>query len=271
MASITYRIVSRWRKSLDWFRGLVHVHITLRWYVLLHRPIPDIALFQRRVPFIERREYSQNGEDGIIHAIFAKIGTTKRYFVEFGAEDGLQCNTRYLSKHFGWKGLLMDGGYQNASLNLYQEFITAENIEELFQKHEVPERFDLLSIDIDGNDYWVWKAITRWHPRVVIVEYNACIPALPPVTIPYKADFAWDKTDYYGASLGALHKLGVAKGYTLIGTDKNGVNAFFVLDELVDGNFVRQPLEQLYHSAAFKGKPGLQHPRDPQNRPWVEV
>jgi len=239
--------------------------------VWLRRPIRDITVFQRHISFIERPEYSQNGEDGIIHAIFAKIGSTNRFFVEFGVEDGVECNTRYLSKHHSWRGLLMDGSNENESLNLHKEFITAENIESLFEKYDVPNKFDLLSIDIDGNDYWVWKAIIHWQPRVVVIEYNACIPALPSVTMPYKSDFMWDKTDYYGVSLGALEKLGKEKGYTLIGTDRNGVNAFFVLNEFMEGNFIAQPLEKLYHPAAFKGKPGNAHPKDKQDRPWVRV
>lgn len=228
-------------------------------------------MFARRIAFIERREYSQNGEDGIIHAIFAKIGTTNKYFVEFGVEDGIESNARYLWKYKGWKGLMMDGSHENATINLQQEFITAENIEELFAKHNVPKEFDLLSIDIDGNDYWVWKAITHYHPRVVILEYNAHIPSTESKTIPYKADFAWDGTDYYGASLLALSTLGKQKGYTLIGTDPNGVNAFFVQQELLKGNFVPPPIEELFHSPAFKGKKGKSHPADPQNRPWQEI
>ncbi|MAE81201.1 MAG: hypothetical protein CMB80_00590 [Flammeovirgaceae bacterium] len=223
------------------------------------------------MPFIERREYSQNGEDGIINSIFTMIGTTNKYYVEFGVEDGIESNTRYLFKHRGWKGLLMDGSHENDSLNLHKEFITAENIEELFAKHDVPKELDLLSIDIDGNDYWVWKAITNYHPRVVIMEYNAHIDPTISKTIPYKSDFCWDKTDYYGASLLALQKLGQQKGYVLLGTDCNGVNAFFVQQELVPGNFDPPNIEKLFHPPAFKGKKGNGHPADIKNRPWVTI
>jgi hypothetical protein len=82
----------------------------------------------------ERRVYSQNGEDGILQAIFARAGTTNRYFVEFGAEDGLQCNTRYLADHQGWRGLLLDARYDNPARALHREFVTAENINFLFTK-----------------------------------------------------------------------------------------------------------------------------------------
>ncbi|MDO8468820.1 MAG: hypothetical protein Q7S29_03635 [Candidatus Peribacter sp.] len=265
------RIRKRARKSFDWLKGWFHAHVTLKWLCWTHQPLRDLALFQRRIPFIERREYSQNGEDGIIAAIFAKIGTTNRSFVEFGVEDGLQCNCRYLLKHKGWKGLLMDGGKWPDENGVRQEFVTAENIELLLQKYGVPPEFDLLSIDIDGNDYWVWKAITHFHPRVVIMEYNANKGPDASVTIPYDSAFRWDGSDYQGASLRALEKLGREKGYTLVATDRCGVNAFFVSAPLVPGNFSPPSFAQIFHPAAYKGIPGKGHPADPKGRPWVTI
>jgi len=205
----------------------------------------------------------------MIHAIFSTIGTTNKYFVEFGVEDGKECNTRALAKQ-GWKGLLMDGGNENHTINLQKEFITAENIEELFTKNAVPQELDLLSIDIDGNDYWVWDAIKNYAPRVVIAEYNACIPYTPAVTIPYKTDFMWDKTDYYGASLSALVQLGTEKGYTLIATDSRGVNAFFVQDAIAHRHFVIIPPKDLYRNAKTPGCFGG-HPVDTLHREWVSL
>lgn len=251
--------------------GFFHAYVTLPIHRVFRIPIGNLNTFERRIAFIERTEYSQNGEDGIINAIFGMIGTTNNYFVEFGAEDGMQCNTRYLSKYKGWKGLLMDGA-DRPGTDVKQEFITAENINQLFAKYNVPNEFDLLSIDIDGNDYWVWKAIdSRYTPRVVIMEYNACIPYAPPVTIPYDASFSWDKTTYYGASLSAMESLGKSRGYALVATDRNGVNAFFVRNDLVSGNFVQRSGQELYHPAAFKGVQGKAHPPDTKNRPWVTV
>ncbi len=327
----------------------------LTWLCWTKKPIRNLSVFARRIPFIERREYSQNGEDGIIAAIFAKIGTTNKYCVEFGVEDGLQCNCRYLLKHKSWKGLLMDGGEwpttvqtqqqdnqqqtetnstqhteweraaggeeegpvprpcaeragptrraealdarrggtgpggagvgapvfslhlcndkggKNHCLGVHREFITAENIEPLFQKYGVPPEFDLLSIDIDGNDYWVWKAIEQFRPRVVVIEYNANKGPDASVTIPYDPAFRWDKSDYQGASLRALEKLGKEKGYTLVATDPCGVNAFFVLNSLVPGNFAPPPFAQIFHSPAYKGIPGKGHPADSLARPWVTI
>ena len=103
------------------------------------------------------------------------------------------------------------------------------------------------------------------------MEYNACFPWEESKTIPYQPSFAWDKTDYYGATLQALVQLGETKGYTLIATDVNGVNAFFVRNELLPGNLAPLPPERLYHPAAFKGKTGNKHPADMQKRQWVIV
>lgn len=269
---ILYRIRRRIQKTLQWLTGFIMVSIVLSIHKVLRIPIGRVSHFQRRVPLIERKEYSQNGEDGCIQAIFAMIGTTNKYYVEFGVENGIECNTRYLMKHKGWKGLLMDGGFTNEELNLQQEFITAENIEELFAKHGVPQEFDLLSIDIDGNDYWVWKAISHYSPRVVIMEYNACIPYEPAVTVSYDPEFSWDKTDYYGASLGAMVQLASQKGYTLIDTDRHGVNAFFVRSDLAKAFRIIAP-QKLYRAAMFKGKTGNagRHKSDPLNRSWENV
>ena len=269
--SLVFRLRKRVRKSLDWLRGWFHAHITLHFLRWTGRPIGNLSLFQRRIPFIERHEFSQNGEDGMIAAIFAMIGTTNKYCVEFGVEDGLECNCRYLLKHQGWTGLLMDGQEWPVENGVKREFITAENIEELFAKYAVPQAFDLLSIDIDGNDYWVWKAITHFRPRVVIMEYNANKGPDLSVTVPYNASFLWDKTDYQGASLRALENLGREKGYVLIGTDRCGVNAFFVLQELVPGHFAPPPFPQIFHRPAYKGIPGKGHAADTLGRPWVTV
>lgn len=269
--SFVLRIQKRLHKSLEWLRGWFRAAFILPFHALFHRPIRDISKFQRRIPFIERHEYSQNGEDGIIAAIVAMVGTTNKFYVEFGVEDGIESNTRYLWKHKGWKGLLMDNVNENLAMNLQKEFITAENIETLFAKHHVPKEFDLLSIDIDGNDYWIWKAIKNYRPRIVVMEYNAHIPPHEAKTIPYNPNFQWDKTDYYGVSLGALRILGKEKGYTLLGTDRHGVNSFFVLDELVPGNFNPPAWPATFHPPAFKGKTGNRHPHDPKIRPWVEI
>lgn len=259
---IMYRIKRRAQKTTQWIAGIAHWYITVPLYKLTKKRIQNLNLFERRIT-------SQNWEDGMIHALFSLIGTTNKFYIEFGAEDGTECNTRQLRKS-GWKGLLMDGSNTNPAISLQQEFITAENIEDLFAKYNVPKHFDLLSIDIDGNDYWVWKAIEQYNPRVVIIEYNACIPYTPSVTIPYSAKFCWDKTDFYGASLSALVKIGSQKGYHLIATDSRGVNAFFVKKDIADKHFLVKNPEEIYRPAMFKGKLGG-HPKDTKGRKWITV
>lgn len=163
----------------------------------------------------EMRVYSQNGEDGILQYIFYKIGTTNKYFVEFGVEDGQECNTRYL-RELGWQGLWMDANYKNKLVK--KEFVTPNNIEHLFKKYAVPQKFDLLSIDVDSNDYWIWKAITKYRPRVVVIEYNS----------------AWKNKTDYGVSLATMVALGRKKGYRFVACDQKGINAFFVLEAGVE-------------------------------------
>src|SRR5262249_41502056 len=156
-----------------------------------------------------------------------------------GVGNGEQCNTAYLARH-GWTGLLMDvEAAPGARIPVHQERITAENVEALFGKYGVPPAFDLLSIDIDGNDYWGWKAITAFRPRVVVIEYNASVPPTESRTIAYDPTFRWEGTDYFGASLLALATLGQDKGYLLVGCDRSGTNAFFV-DAPLAPHFIRR-------------------------------
>lgn len=186
-------------------------------------------------------------------AIFTLIGETNQYFVEFGAGDGRECNSSYLLKR-GWKGVLMDGRtWEGLSQErVHQEFITAENINSLFEKYEVPCHFDLLSIDLDGNDYWIWKTISqRFRPRVVVVEYNANVDPTIPVSICYDPLFKWDGSSYYGASLGALKKLGESMGYELIGCESSGTNAFFVEKSLVKGHFLQRDVCEFYRAPIY--------------------
>lgn len=201
------------------------------------------------LPRYEMKVYSQHGEDGIFEAIFARIGTTKKYCVEFGIGTGKECNTRHLIECRGWTGLWMTGNEfpRHRKMEIRREFVTAENINTLFEKYGVPHEFDLLNIDIDGNDYWVWKNITAYRPRVVCMEYNAHIPPTQSRVIAYDPKFIWGRTDYYGASLLALAKLGQAKGYELIGCDSSGTNAFFVERSLA-GNFARKSVEEHYRA-----------------------
>lgn len=193
--------------------------------------------------------YSQNDEDGIIHEIFRRIGTQKRNFVEFGVENGLENNTLKLLLE-GWRGLWIEADRKSVEsmkrrfsdviadnrLAIRSAFITAENINELIETWGIGE-VDLLSIDIDGNDFYVWQAISVINPRLVVIECNTKFR--PPLSIvqPYNPQHIWRGTDYSGASLEALTRLGERLGYSLVGTNLIGLNAFFVRNDLVDDKF----------------------------------
>jgi hypothetical protein len=198
----------------------------------------------------EFKVFSQAGEDGIISEIFNRIGTTNKFFVEFGVGNGLENNSAYLLIK-GWQGYWIEGSSRfcqnirqsfedliaNKQLNLKNTFITAENIEDLFVEGNVPTELDLLSIDIDGNDYWVWQAITNYRPRVVILEYNAVYPPESSWVMQYNPSHQWKYSSYMGSSLKALEKLGHQKGYKLVGCSFSGVNAFFVREDLLAEHF----------------------------------
>lgn len=206
-------------------------------------PITDIQVFEWKV-------FSESGEDGILQGIFSKIGTTNKFCVEFGAGDGIGCNTGLLITKLGWKGLQMDVR-EDVMHWVKRETVTAENINELFSTYQVPKEFDLLSIDVDFNDYWIWKALAGYSPRVVVIEYNASIPAHESKASVYDPNGVWDGTNYFGGSLKAMDELGKQKGYTLIGCNKKGVNAFFVRNDIVTGNMVSKTLFELYQPPQY--------------------
>src|SRR6266705_1067179 len=195
--------------------------------------------------------YSQNDEDGIIQEIFRRIGAENRTFVEFGVAAGNECNSVKLLVE-GWRGLWIEANAESASrirqalapfladrrLTLIESLVTAENIDALIAAGGMRGEIDLLGIDIDYNDYWVWKAIEAVKPRVVVIEYNASLRPPLSVTIPYDPHGAWDGTNFYGASLEALVRLGAAKGYRIVGCSVAGVNAFFVRADLCGDCFL---------------------------------
>ncbi|WP_298551944.1 hypothetical protein [uncultured Parabacteroides sp.] len=204
--------------------------------------------------------YSQNDEDGIIQEIFNRIGISSKIFVEFGVGHGLENNTAYLLMQ-GWKGLWIEGSskfvkqikriykkpLENKQLILEHSFITKDNINELIGTHFNGE-IDLLSVDIDGNDYYVWKNITCINPRVVIAEYNAKFPPPCRFSIPYNENHIWDGSDLMGMSLQTATDLAESLGYQLVGTNLNGVNAFFVRKDLVNNLFAESSAAILYNA-----------------------
>jgi len=169
-------------------------------------------------------------------------------FVEFGVENYTESNTRYLLMKDNWAGLVIDGDTKNIdfiknedvywryNLKADTAFITRENINDLIRRNGISGEIGLLSVDIDGNDYWVWEALDIVSPSIVIVEYNARFGLKRAVTVPYDPSFvrttAHHSNIYYGASIAALCLLGKRKGYSLVGCNSAGNNAFFVREEL---------------------------------------
>lgn len=218
--------------------------------------------------------YSQNDEDGIINEIFKRIGTTNKKFIEFGLQDGLESNTHYLL-FYGWNGLWIEcdeDSYaqinkkfvrviQSGQLKVLKEFITKDNINELFSKAGFKGEIDLLSIDIDGNDYYVFDEISIVNPRVVIMEFNGKFSPDYEWVMPYNPEHIWDGTDKHGASLKALELLADRKGYQLVGTNINGCNAFFVRKDLTKDLFIEPATaENLFNPMRVNFKHKAGHP-----------
>jgi hypothetical protein len=195
------------------------------------------------------RVFSQWDDDGIIEWLVTRLPGIPESFVEFGVEDYLESNTRFLLRHRNWRGLVMDGStdnikkvrghrmYYQHDLHAVAAFIDRDNINRLLEQHGFAGEIGILSIDVDGNDYWIWQAIDEVSPWILIVEYNAVFGNTLPISIPYDASFdrrrAHSSMLYYGASVKALEYLGTNRGYALIGSNHAGNNAFFIRDDLL--------------------------------------
>jgi hypothetical protein len=225
----------------------------------------------------ELRVFSQNGEDGVLSEIFARIGDGQQFFVEFGTEDGLESNTRFLRQVRGWNGVYFESdptSYRSLLAKIgdqdrvraVQAAVTPENVEQLFEEAGVPEDLDLLSIDIDGQDYYVWQAIERFRPRVVLIEYNSGLPAGQRLVEPRNKG-PWDQTNFFGASIDALIALAATKGYRFVHAEMAGVNAFFVAEEHAGPFDGVEPLRRTPNYWWL----GLGHPTDPLGRPFDQV
>jgi len=192
----------------------------------------------------EFRAFSQFGDDGIIQMLIAQCPEIPHSFIEFGVESYQEANTRFLLQHDNWRGLVLDGSEESMAavrssdltwrhdLTCVSAFVTRENVNDLFASHGFVGSLGLLSIDIDGNDYWVWEAICSVEPTIVVVEYNSVFGNQRAVSIPYDPKFqraqAHHSNLYWGCSLRALELLGRKKGYDLVGSNSAGNNAYFV-------------------------------------------
>lgn len=237
--------------------------------------------------------YSADDVDGILLFVFAVIGTTNKKCVEICAGDGIQCNTANLIINHGWTGLLVDGNADsverarhyygiNRSTAIYpptivNSWVTRSNVNDLLENNGFAGPIDLLVIDMDGVDYWIWDALDVIKPRVVVAEYQDIIGADKALTVPYSDDFNARNfpttnglPNFGGASLLALAKLAASKGYRLVGRSRCGVDAIFVRSDLgVDHIPDKSVAECLDHPKSIRGRaerfPTVEH------LPWVEV
>jgi hypothetical protein len=217
----------------------------------------------------EFQVFSQFGEDGIIQYLIRRTGIPPRLrtFIEFGVGDYLEANTRFLLINDNWRGLVMDSSgpnmdavrawplYWKRDLMAKAAFIDRDNIDDLITEAGFAGEIGLLSIDIDGNDYWVWEQISAVDPIIVIVEYNSLFGASRAVTVPYDSLFDRGRAHYshlyWGCSLRALDLLAARKGYALVGSNGAGNNAFFVKHSHLNGQS-KLTVEEAYQECRFR-------------------
>lgn len=211
--------------------------------------------------------FSQSNEDGLIQYLIRKVEIPNKTFIEFGVSDYEECNTRFLLLNNNWSGFVMDGSEENVKnliaspiywqhdIKAVTAFITKENINELLERSGFDKEIGILSIDIDGNDYWVWEVIDCINPRIVICEYNPIYGNQIKVSVPYDKDFY--RTDkhysnlYWGGSLGAYVDLANKKDYKLVCVNKMGHNAFFVRND-VGGQLPEVSLNDAYRRMSYR-------------------
>jgi hypothetical protein len=261
-------------------RGLVHVGRGGEWAslqsslddakVLAARTLLGQIRSRGRLDDIHEAEFkvfSQFGDDGLIQYLIGQVPIERDLFVEFGVEDYTESNTRFLLVNNNWKGLVMDADpdnirairasplYWRHDLTAAQAFVTRESVNQLLASHGFAGPIGLLSIDVDGNDYWIWEALSAVDPDVVVIEYNSLFGPLRAVAVPYDPHFrraqAHHSHLYWGASLKALWLLARKKGYSLVGCNSNGNNAYFVKDGRRGSLAVLGP-EEAYMSSRFR-------------------
>lgn len=217
---------------------------------------------------VEFRVFSQFGDDGIIQWLVRRLPDIPKRFVEFGVEDYSESNTRFLLIHNNWRGLVMDGSAANIArlkrrkwfwrhdLTAQAHFVTRENVDSLIAAWLGGEPLGLLHVDVDGNDYWLWEAIRCASPAIAILEYNALFGNERAITIPYKSDFrrfdAHYSGQYFGTSLAALTLLAQKKGYTFLGCNSAGNNAYYLRNDLLDAELAEISTRADFVEPAFR-------------------
>jgi hypothetical protein len=217
---------------------------------------------------VEFKVFSQFGDDGIIQWLVHNLDVSATTFIEFGVENYRESNTRFLMMNDNWSGFVMDGMPSNVDqinkaeyfwryqLSTKAIFIDRENINELLREANFGRDIGLLHIDLDGNDYWIWEAITEVSPDILILEYNSVFGVDRAITVPYDKTFyrtnAHSSNLYFGASLKALYNLSKEKGYTFIGSNSAGNNAYFIKNDKVNDVVRECSLEKGYVESKYR-------------------
>lgn len=211
--------------------------------------------------------FSQWGDDGIIQYLIHTLDIRNKTFIEFGVQNYLEANTRFLLMNNNWEGLVIDGSEENIdfikkdtiscnySLNSCAQFITKENLNSLIKENGFEGEIGILHIDVDGNDYWFWEELNVVNPEIVIMEYNSVFGNKAPISVPYKKDFYVTNEHfsnlYFGASLKAHNHMAGKKGYTLVGSNSHGNNAYFVRNDRL-GNLSPMSVEDAFVACKFR-------------------
>lgn len=220
----------------------------------------NTSSLEKNIKKKEFKVFSQWGEDGIIDYLISNLDIENKTFIEFGVENYSEANTKFLLLNRNWSGFVIDSSYENVqnikknelywkySLTAKSEFITKENVNSALGESNFDKNLGLLSIDVDGNDYWIWEQIKDIDPSIVVIEYNSRFGKEKSYVVPYEKNFQRLKKHYsgiyYGASLKALIKLAIKKGYSFITCNSAGNNAFFVKKDLLNDKVKENNLEK---------------------------
>jgi len=222
-----------------------------------------------RLQDAEFKVFSQYGEDGILQYLIRETGISRKEttFVEFGVQNYSESNTRFLLMNDHWRGMIIDGSKQHMdsvrNQNIYWQhdltavdaWIDRDNINQLIGDAGFSGDIGILSVDIDGNDYWVWEQIEVVNPVIVVVEWNSVFGPLQAISVPYDPAYQREKAHYsnlfWGASIAAYEHLAARKGYTLLGSNTVGNNLFFVRNDRI-GQLTPRSAVEAYVESRFR-------------------
>jgi hypothetical protein len=265
-------LIARLRQINGIFKNLSRITIeTERFQLQLGKLQSEIVKNRKNINQlcdVEFRVFSQFGDDGIIQWLANNLEFPNKTFIEFGVEDYRESNTRFLMMNDNWSGFIMDGSptkiasivnseyYWKYELFTRSAFIDCSNINELLSSCPFDREVGILHIDLDGNDYWIWKEIDVICPVLVMLEYNSVFGMDRSITIPYDKNFVRTKSHcsnlYWGASLNALNQLSEEKGYSFIGCNSAGNNAYFVRNDKLNDVIKKSNLENGYVPCKFR-------------------